>query len=51
MTQTKRVIDIEKERNKRSSDWFSNFFVMGGWILVMIVALVICGLIRAALNY
>jgi hypothetical protein len=41
----------EKKEESRTSRWFANFFVMGGWILVMIIVLVACGAIRTIFNY
>jgi hypothetical protein len=41
----------EKKEESRASRWIANFFVMGGWILVLIVTIAICAAIRTIFNY
>lgn len=52
MDNIKRPDNITKEQTERKpSQWIGNFFMMGGWILVLIVLVLACAAIRTIFNY
>jgi hypothetical protein len=51
MTDTKEIVSKTERSKGKFARWFENFFLMGGWIVILIAVLLACGAIRSLLNY